>query len=69
MAGADSGQHGLAEVVNAIVEQDGVAVLQDVAYHHQGGSIAGNARKELEKALGRSVISPKNSNDFKLIDE
>ena len=41
MAGADGGQHGLTEVVNAVVKQDGVAVLQDVAYHHQGGSIAG----------------------------
>ena len=30
-----------------------------------GGEIAGNARKELEKALGRSVISPQNAEDFK----
>ena len=41
MAGADSGQHGLAEVVNTIVKQYRVAVLQDIAYHHKGGSIAG----------------------------
>jgi len=33
-----------------------------------GGEIAGNARKELEKALGRSVISPQNAEDFKRLE-
>ena len=35
----------------------------------QGGKIAGNARKELEEALGRSVISASNSGDRKLLDD
>jgi hypothetical protein len=32
----------------------------------RGGKIAGNARKELEKELGRSIVSKKN---FKKINE
>ena len=39
---------------------------QDVTV--QGGTIAGNARRELEKALGKSVISSSNANDMKLLD-
>ncbi|MEE0740761.1 MAG: BRO family protein [Emergencia sp.] len=35
----------------------------------QGGKIAGNARKELEEALGKSVISSSNAKDMKLLDE
>ena len=35
----------------------------------QGGKIVGNARKELEEALGRSVISSSNSGDKKLLDD
>ena len=34
-----------------------------------GGNIAGNARKELEKQLGRSVISPSNASNPNLLDE
>ena len=34
-----------------------------------GGSIAGNARKELEKQLGRSVISPSNATNPNLLDK
>lgn len=34
-----------------------------------GGTIAGNARKELESQLGRSVISPLNASDPKLLDD
>lgn len=34
-----------------------------------GGNIAGNARKELEKQLGRSVISPANATTPKYLDE
>lgn len=34
-----------------------------------GGDIAGNARKELEKKLGRSVISPANAANPKFLDE
>lgn len=33
-----------------------------------GGSIAGNARKELESKLGHSVISPLNASDPSLLD-
>ncbi len=35
---------------------------------HEGGSIAGNARKELEKQIGHSVISPLNASDPPLLD-
>lgn len=35
----------------------------------QGGKIAGNARKELEAALGKSVISSSNASDIKQLDE
>ncbi len=34
-----------------------------------GGNIAGNARKELEKQLGKSVISPANATTPKRLDE
>lgn len=36
---------------------------------HEGGSIAGNARKELESKLGKSVISPLNAEEPNLLDE
>jgi len=42
---------------------------QTASVAKQGGDIAGNARKELEKALGRSVISSQNASDMKLLDE
>lgn len=35
----------------------------------EGSSIAGNARKELEAKLGRSVISPLNASDPALLDD
>lgn len=35
----------------------------------EGGSIAGNARKELEERIGRSVISPANAVDPQLLDD
>ena len=35
----------------------------------EGGAIAGNARKELEEKLGRSVISPSNASDPPALDE
>lgn len=34
-----------------------------------GGEIAGNARKELEAKLGRSVISPANANNPAALDD
>ncbi len=36
---------------------------------HDGGSIAGNARRELEKRTGKKVVSSKNSKNPKLLDE
>jgi len=39
-------------------KSDGVTKLKQDA--HRGGRVAGNARKELEKELGRSVVTKKN---------
>ena len=46
---------------------DGFEESRDVA--KRGGNIAGNARRELEQATGRKVISKKNSKTPKLLDE
>ena len=35
----------------------------------EGGTIAGNARRELEERIGRSVISPLNAQSPQLLDE
>lgn len=35
----------------------------------QGGEIAGNARRDLERRLGRSVLSPLNAQSPELLDE
>lgn len=35
----------------------------------QGGNIARNARESLEKQIGRSILSPLNSNTPKLLDD
>lgn len=35
----------------------------------RGGDVAGNARKDLEKQLGKKVISKHNSNNPELLDE
>ena len=34
-----------------------------------GGAIAGNARKELEAQLGRSIVSPLNASTPELLDD
>jgi hypothetical protein len=39
-------------------KSEGVLKLKQDA--HRGGRVAGNARKELEKELGRSVVTKKN---------
>ena len=44
-------------------------VKESASIAKQGGDIAGNARRELEKALGRSVISSSNAKDTKLLDK
>ena len=52
-------------------DSKGISKLKEDA--HIGGKIAGNARKELEKKLGRSVVSRKNylknPEDKKLLDK
>ena len=35
--------------------------------YKEGGSVAGNARKEIESRTGKSVISEKNAKELKLI--
>ena len=45
----------------------GMPETKQVAY--EGGSIAGNARKDLESKLGKSVISQLNAEDPNLLDE
>ena len=49
------------------VNPEGFSQSKEIA--EAGGSIAGNARKELEKKLGRSVISPTNATTPKYLDE
>ena len=44
-------------------------IIQSIPSPNAGGTIAGNARKELENALGRSVITSQNANDFKRLEE
>jgi len=34
--------------------------MQDTSVAKRGGNVAGNARKETEKELGRTIISPDN---------
>lgn len=46
---------------------DSYASAKDVT--RQGGEIAGNARKDLERRLGHSVISPLNAQAPALLDE
>lgn len=61
----------LAEVsateLSRVKNPQGFSESKDIA--NQGGKIAGNAREDLEKALGRSIISPKNAKSMKLLDE
>ena len=46
---------------------DGFNESRDVA--KRGGSIAGNARREIEQETGKSVITRKNSENPELLDE
>ena len=46
---------------------EGFEERRDVA--KRGGNIAGNARRELESATGKSVISKMNSKNPELLDE
>lgn len=61
----------LAEVSTTMLSKaqnpKGMNESSDVAI--EGGSIAGNARRELEEKLGRSVISRSNANDPLSLDE
>lgn len=61
----------LAEVstkeISKVENPDGFEESRDVA--KRGGNIAGNARRELEGATGRKVVSKKNSKAPELLDE
>ena len=61
----------LAEVSTTEISRNekpqGLDKSRDVA--KRGGSIAGNARKDLEKQLGKKVISKSNSKNHELLDE
>lgn len=48
-------------------DPSGIDESRDIAAH--AGRIAGNARRELEEAIGRSVISSSSASDKKLLDE
>ncbi len=48
-------------------DPNGIDESRSIAVH--AGRIAGNARKELEEAIGRSVISSSSASDKKLLDE
>lgn len=55
------------ELIN-IKHPQGIAENKEIA--QKGGSVAGNARKEIEQETGQKVITPKNAIDFsKLIGE
>lgn len=55
------------ELIN-IKNPQGIAENKEIA--QKGGSVAGNARKEIEQETGQKVITPKNAIDFsKLIGE
>ncbi|WP_415952634.1 hypothetical protein [Methanobrevibacter woesei] len=61
----------LAEVSTTEISRNekpqGLDKSRDVA--KRGGSIAGNARKDLEKQLGKKVITKSNSKNHELLDE
>ncbi|MEI8230226.1 MAG: phage antirepressor protein, partial [Candidatus Peregrinibacteria bacterium] len=44
--------------IHKLEQSEGVPKLKQDA--HRGGRVAGNARKELEKELGKSVVSKDN---------
>ncbi len=48
-------------------DPSGIGESRDIAAH--AGRIVGNARRELEEAIGRSVISSSSASDKKLLDE
>lgn len=48
-------------------DPNGIDASRSIAAH--AGRIAGNARRELEEAIGRSVISSSSASDKKLLDE
>jgi hypothetical protein len=56
----------LAEVTTAEIskKEDPKNFNESVAVAKKGGSVAGNARKDIEQKLGNPVISPKNANEL-----
>lgn len=60
----------LAEVsTTAISRNENPKGLNESKYVAKRGGVAGNARKDLEKQLGKKVISEHNSNNPELLDE
>lgn len=53
--------------ISKVENPNGFDESRDVA--KRGGNIAGNARKELENATGKKVVSKKNSKTPELLDE
>ena len=53
--------------ISKVENPDGFKESRDVA--KRGGNIAGNARRELESATGRKVVSKRNSKTPELLDE
>jgi len=56
----------LAEVTTTEISKEKKPKTFSASKHiaHQGGTIAGNARKEIEERTGKPVISPKNARDL-----
>lgn len=53
--------------ISKATNPQGITVATDATI--QGGNIARNARESLEKQIGRSILSPLNSNTPKLLDD
>ena len=53
--------------ISKVENPDGFEESKTVAI--DGGTIAGNARRELEARTGKKIVSSKNAKDPKLLDE
>jgi hypothetical protein len=61
----------LAETATTEISQvrDPKGLDQNKKVAREGGSIAGNARKDIESKTGRKVITDKNAKELKLLKE
>ena len=66
MALADLGEIATREIAK---KKNPKGLNENIEVARRGGKIAGNARKDLEKQLGKKVISKHNSNNPELLDE